>query len=119
MLRLRQLQQQRLWNFWSESATQRSEAANSNELLLKTKLFHVDSQPVDTAPEENDEDDPTTCCTICFVPLEEGDRIGDLACRHVYHVDCLKSWVQRKNTCPLCATPIATPRKPEEAPINV
>lgn len=55
------------------------------------------------------DDDPTTSCTICFVPLEAGDRVGDLSCSHVFHVDCLKMWCHRKNSCPLCAIPFAQP----------
>lgn len=46
-------------------------------------------------------------CTICFVPLEDGDIIGDLACKHLYHKACLKIWCSRKNACPLCNAPIA------------
>ncbi|KAL3911319.1 MAG: hypothetical protein SGILL_007323, partial [Bacillariaceae sp.] len=58
----------------------------------------------DDADSLNSYDEPS--CTICFAPLEEGDRIGDLPCNHEFHVDCLKTWVQRKNACPLCNVPI-------------
>lgn len=53
-------------------------------------------------------------CTICFCPFEEGDKIGDLACRHEFHVECLKGWVQRKNACPLCNTRLGRPERPME-----
>lgn len=46
-------------------------------------------------------------CTICFCELEDGDRVGDLGCPHVFHVDCLKMWVTKRNSCPLCNIPIA------------
>ena len=50
-------------------------------------------------------------CSICLVPLETGDRIGNLPCRHQMHVDCLKSWLQRQNACPLCKRlKVAQPR---------
>lgn len=42
------------------------------------------------------------CCSICLVDYSEGDRIATLDCRHVFHVDCVKSWIVRKNHCPLC-----------------
>jgi len=49
-------------------------------------------------------------CTICFGPLEDGDRVGSLPCSHVFHVDCLKTWLSRRNVCPLCLrTDVATP----------
>mmetsp|Transcript_60422 Transcript_60422/g.148271 ORF Transcript_60422/g.148271 Transcript_60422/m.148271 type:complete len:864 (+) Transcript_60422:188-2779(+) len=47
-----------------------------------------------------------TCCTICLLNLEDGDRVGDLSCGHVFHVECLKQWSKRKNSCPLCAQPL-------------
>lgn len=51
-------------------------------------------------------------CTICFCPFEEGDRIGDLPCRHEFHVDCLKGWLQRRNSCPLCNARLGRPERP-------
>ena len=51
-------------------------------------------------------------CSICYVPLEDGDRVGALPCGHVFHVDpCLKQWLTRRNVCPLCLEDnIATPQ---------
>lgn len=44
----------------------------------------------------------TTSCSICLVDFQQGDRIGDLPCKHSFHVACLKEWIQQKNHCPLC-----------------
>lgn len=51
-------------------------------------------------------------CTICYGPIEEGDRVGALpTCDHIFHVDCLKSWLARRNVCPLCLSEdIAAPQ---------
>lgn len=54
-------------------------------------------------------EEPT--CSICLLTLEEGDRIGALQCRHHFHVDCLKSWLSRKNTCPLCSRAVGKLRR--------
>ena len=43
-----------------------------------------------------------TRCPICLMSFVGGERVGDLPCRHVFHVDCLKLWLRRKNQCPLC-----------------
>jgi len=60
---------------------------------------------------DGDDDDEDLSCTICFVPLEDGDRVGALSCNHLFHVDCLKSWLQRRNCCPLCQKScVAIPR---------
>ena len=64
----------------------------------------------DEEEDEEEEEDEITC-TICFVPLEDGDRVGALPCQHVFHVDCLKVWLQRRNCCPLCQqNGVAAPR---------
>jgi hypothetical protein len=76
-------------------------------LALKTKSYEPPPSDVEAAGSDDDDDDDH-CCTICFAPLEAGDRVGNLPCNHMFHVDCLKSWVQRKNACPLCACPLAT-----------
>ena len=74
-----------------------------NQLALKTKRY--------VAPRNALEDEDDLACTICFAPLEDGDRIGALSCNHDFHVDCLKNWLPRRNICPLCQAPdAATPQ---------
>jgi hypothetical protein len=69
-------------------------------LELKTCIFHS----------EEDKDEPIEC-TICFATLEKGDRVGAFPCRHVFHVGCLKTWLKRRNVCPLClANNVASPQ---------
>ena len=89
-----------------------------SSLALKTRIFQPEN-PTQKESSEHDsqvQDDPDdNCleesCIICFQPIEAGDRIGDLSCNHVFHADCLKTWLKRRNSCPLCnATEVATPR---------
>lgn len=84
-----------------------------NQLALKTKRY--------VAPRNaNVQDDDDLACTICFSPLEDGDRVGALPCSHSFHVDCLKEWLKRRNVCPLCQEPnIAAPQyHPHESLVN-
>eukprot|EP00980_Cylindrotheca_fusiformis_P011837 scaffold2816_cov121-Cylindrotheca_fusiformis.AAC.53 len=86
------------------------------QLEMKTMRFLRDDdvdEPRDRQMEQDDEDDNSLeqpNCSICFVPLENGDRIGALDCQHTFHSDCLKVWLSRKNACPLCSIPIAIRR---------
>jgi hypothetical protein len=43
-----------------------------------------------------------TTCAICLTRLQEGDVVGNISCGHVFHKECLKDWLPRRNTCPLC-----------------
>ncbi|XP_058775848.1 uncharacterized protein LOC131650135 [Vicia villosa] len=41
-------------------------------------------------------------CTICQEDYVEGEIIGRLDCRHLYHLDFIKQWLLQKNSCPIC-----------------
>ena len=79
-------------------------ANNPVSLSLKTRKFYYNHQ-------EQDDECEQTECTICFVAIENGDRVGELPCQHLFHIDCLKTWLRQRNVCPLClAENIATPQ---------
>lgn len=85
-----------------DSPSDEDEARRPQRLTLKTKRF---CRPCDAVDNED-----ADYCTICFVALQDGDRVGALPCQHSFHVDCLKLWIRRKNSCPLCQIPnVATP----------
>nr|XP_018627651.1 ERAD-associated E3 ubiquitin-protein ligase HRD1B-like isoform X2 [Nicotiana tomentosiformis] len=51
----------------------------------------------DATPEELDVSDAT--CIIC---REEMTTAKKLICGHLFHVHCLRSWLERQHTCPTC-----------------
>ncbi|CAK8539229.1 unnamed protein product [Lathyrus sativus] len=51
----------------------------------------------DATPEELDASDAT--CIIC---REEMTAAKKLICGHLFHVHCLRSWLERQHTCPTC-----------------
>eukprot|EP00002_Diphylleia_rotans_P000236 TRINITY_DN10119_c0_g1_i2.p1 TRINITY_DN10119_c0_g1~~TRINITY_DN10119_c0_g1_i2.p1 ORF type:complete len:108 (+),score=6.72 TRINITY_DN10119_c0_g1_i2:158-481(+) len=44
--------------------------------------------------------DPT--CVICLTDYVESVEVVVLSCRHHYHLSCLRDWLIRNPTCPLC-----------------
>ncbi|KAF6999104.1 hypothetical protein CFC21_015175 [Triticum aestivum] len=45
------------------------------------------------------------CCPICLQEFEAGgERAGRRlpACSHVFHLECIRSWLLRKPDCPMC-----------------
>ena len=46
-------------------------------------------------------------CAICLSECTEGHNIISLRCNHSFHVNCITSWLQRRNTCPICRLPIS------------
>ena len=83
---------------------------NENEHNYESAANNEDSAEHNDACDLDSLDAPT--CTICFCAFKEGDRIGDLSCKHEFHIECLKGWVQRKNACPLCNVRIEKPERP-------
>lgn len=77
------------------------ENARRSIVVLKTMKYKEDLR------QDQEED----ICTICLNSFNEGDRVGKIKCKHKFHVECLKTWIQRKNHCPLCqADEMATPQ---------
>ena len=35
-------------------------------------------------------------CTICLLAVEDGEKVADLACGHLYHAECLGEWILKK-----------------------
>lgn len=79
---------------------------------LKTKSFTATSSSsfccsTDSSSDDNNIDNETdedeeVECAICLGPLQHGDRVGDIPCGHLFHKDCLKTWLVRRKRCPLC-----------------
>ncbi|CAL0329375.1 unnamed protein product [Lupinus luteus] len=58
----------------------------------------------DATPEELDVSDVT--CIIC---REEMTSAKKLICGHLFHVHCLRSWLERQHTCPTCRALVVPP----------
>ncbi|OLP79526.1 E3 ubiquitin-protein ligase synoviolin [Symbiodinium microadriaticum] len=42
-------------------------------------------------------------CVICRDSLFEGSKPKKLSCGHIFHIDCLKSWLVMQQVCPTCS----------------
>jgi len=70
---------------------------------LKTKLHSRSDTTTDN--QATKEELPQDCrdgnefdpmCTICLLDVNDGDRVADLSCGHVFHPDCLGEWILKK-----------------------
>ncbi|CAI9105691.1 OLC1v1004674C1 [Oldenlandia corymbosa var. corymbosa] len=44
-------------------------------------------------------------CIICISEIENGEVCWELnACNHRFHADCIRKWVKKNSSCPLCRT---------------
>lgn len=49
---------------------------------------------------ESSEEEPH--CSICLCEYEEHDKLVSLPCKHIFHDDCISSWTDNNQRCPLC-----------------
>ncbi|KNH09437.1 hypothetical protein XU18_0122 [Perkinsela sp. CCAP 1560/4] len=68
--------------------------------LLRQKARPADEfyeffRHVDGAPNNNQ-------CTICLDAMGGKELITRLDCTHVFHLNCLISWLEQQHTCPVC-----------------
>lgn len=53
--------------------------------------------------------EPSKFCrsdATCIICREEMTTAKKLLCGHLFHVHCLRSWLERQNTCPTCRAPV-------------
>lgn len=49
---------------------------------------------------EAEESEPTCC--VCLATMCKGETCCTTSCGHVFHKECIDSWVRVKSQCPLC-----------------
>ena len=47
-------------------------------------------------------DESLRACSICLEPWAEGAEVTTLPCLHRYHSECIKEWLARNASCPVC-----------------
>lgn len=76
----------------------------SKRLLASLPILTVDESLLkEWGPEGS-----ASSCPVCTCEYEVGDKVQTLPCKHKYHPHCVKPWLDKHNTCPLCRTEMAT-----------
>jgi hypothetical protein len=48
-------------------------------------------------------------CPICYTYFSIKDNIATTVCKHIFHKDCILSWLKIKKNCPCCRRSINLP----------
>lgn len=46
-------------------------------------------------------------CIVCLIEYEQNDCLKQPVCKHIFHADCLDSWLDSHTTCPVCRTSLS------------
>lgn len=47
-------------------------------------------------------------CRVCLCPLEEGEDVRLLPCKHLYHGPCIERWLTgSRSSCPMCGAEVS------------
>ncbi|XP_028777578.1 RING-H2 finger protein ATL70-like [Neltuma alba] len=60
---------------------------------------------------DSEQSHAATCCSICLSDYKDTDVVRMLPeCGHLFHVQCIDTWLRMQPTCPNCRTsPFSTP----------
>jgi len=80
--------------------------------LIERMLHYTRENPTDAAivselPETKIDDikkldNDKKNCVICMEDFKNGDVTTNLPCLHMFHTNCIQSWLKTQNTCPIC-----------------
>lgn len=70
----------------------------SSETLPSPVIICLSPSP---SPELSDSETQSEC-SICLATYRSGEDVSILACSHEYHSACLKQWMTKHRSCPMC-----------------
>ena len=75
---------------------------NINNIQNRVDPNILNSLPETEVKDASKLDPDNKNCVICLEDIVDKDHIICLPCIHVFHSDCIKSWLKKNNSCPTC-----------------
>lgn len=88
-----------------ESAEREGERPTGEKAFKKLNRFKLDKTKCKT--KDNGELELPNCI-ICISNIELNSDTLLLPCGHMFHEECIKTWLQKHNTCPVCRFELPT-----------
>ena len=75
-----------------------NELSEDEQINLARKIEFLDQMPSTIL----DQYDKIQECVICMLDIEIGEAIRYLPCAHLFHKNCVDTWLMRSLSCPTC-----------------
>ena len=79
---------------------------HQNRRALHSWRRHLKLEPFEKSASMELGDEPA--CIICFEDFEAHQKVCKLPCSHVYHPECIFTWLERNPVCPMCKRGVVT-----------
>ena len=93
-----------------EEGAQNENISNNNIRIINfsSQLLENDVSQLDSRILENIDDlcPEKKRCTICLENFIKFDKIINLSCLHMFHDNCIKTWLKKNDYCPICKNKI-------------
>ncbi|KAG8214528.1 hypothetical protein J3R82DRAFT_9587 [Butyriboletus roseoflavus] len=108
------------WRVWTGTAWEKHEGTipiHPDPSSLPTTL-DVEAADQDASRPSGSHDSPRLVpwcetqveCAICLFEFAKGDRVRELPCHHIFHLDEVDAWlINRKKLCPVCKADVTQP----------
>ena len=71
----------------------------SKEALKKLKRFNMNEKYCNKT--KNNKLEKPSCC-VCITDIKMDEDTLLIPCGHMFHYECIMSWLTQNNTCPVC-----------------
>lgn len=93
----------RLWDYDQYSQTQRPEIGGAPPPPGRRRLLCHEKIVLNIYIKNNSKESGGGGCTICLEEFKDGETTAAfIACNHRFHAVCIKTWLVKNDTCPLC-----------------
>lgn len=82
--------------------------------LSKSKLSGCLTVRKYRSSDHSQDDRQENKCAICLEEYKNRKKLGRLTCTHEFHLICIKTWLQKKDICPICKTSAVTTTSKEK-----
>lgn len=84
-----------LWNEFRNQKNDTESPRIKNEIIASLRKIKIGQNQLDECSQ----------CPICYDDFKLQESVTQLQCRHIFHENCITTWLGIHATCPLCRNP--------------